>query len=629
MPGLKWLPRNPEWKQALASLPESADTWASFQALADADIDFIETGLLDRHLERSFPDIGPEPLRLAILSSCTIDQLLPSLRIAALRRGLRLNIHVPDYGQYRQALFDPKSSLSLFNPQIILFAIDARALVGDDFIVNPDEADRHVSERMQDLTTLWRTARDRFGAQIIQQTPLPTFPNLLGGAEHMARGSPATMINIINREIRVAAIAENVDILAVDDRANQEGLWFWYNPSLWNLAKQEISHGASPMYGELALRLIAARRGRSAKCLVLDLDNTIWGGVVGDEGIDGIVLGQGSADGEAFLEFQRYAKALSRRGVILAVCSKNDEANALEAFEKHPEMVLRREDIAAFLANWDDKASNLRRISAELNIGSDSLVFADDNPFERNIVRRELPEVHVPEMPEEPSLFASTLADAGYFEAIEITKEDFSRRASYQATQALRQGNIATSDLENYLASLNMELVCGHFDSLSLKRVTQLINKTNQFNLTTRRYTEAEVAAVIGNQHTVGLYLRLVDRFADHGIIGVVIGHDRAGGSLEVDCWLMSCRVLGRGVEDATLSILVGEARRRGNSQIVGRYRPSAKNGMVRDLYARLGFNPLSNENKDETLWALDVTREIVDPRHILIKENPSDDAKK
>jgi FkbH-like protein len=369
------------------------------------------------------------------------------------------------------------------------------------------------------------------------------------------------------------------------------------------------------------LRVIASRRGRSAKCLVLDLDNTLWGGAIGDDGLEGIVLGQGTARGEGFLQFQHYAKALAQRGVILAVCSKNDEANAREAFEKHPEMVLRESDIAAFIANWDDKATNLRRIAAELNIGLESLVFVDDNPFERNIVRRELCEVKVPELPEDPSLFDVTISDAGYFEALEITSEDLSRGTSYQVSRTLRRGDVATSDLEGYLADLEMQLIWKRLDHNSLKRITQLINKTNQFNLTTRRYTEAEMAAIAENPDALGLYLRLVDRHADHGIIGVLIGQRRSDGALEMDSWLMSCRVLGRGVERATLSILVDQARRRGDCAIIGRYRPTPKNGMVRDLYSRLGFNFVRVEGEEETIWTLDPATAVIDVSNFSIKE--------
>jgi FkbH-like protein len=606
MHGLIWLPKDPDWKARLSALPKGAERWSLLQALANTDMDFVRTAQLDRRLLDTSADAGPRPLRLALLSSGTVDQLVPSVRVAALRKGIRLDVHVPDYGQYRQALLDPESSLSAYSPDVVLLAIDAWAFVGHEFIADSKLAEAHLSLQLEELTRLWRVARDRFGAQIIQQTFLPTIPLLLGAAEHRALGSPAAMINAANSKLRDLAVAEDIDLLTLDERLQRDGLDAWHSRALWNRAKQDVSPAASPMYGELVLRIVGARRGYSAKCLVLDLDNTLWGGVVGDDGIEGIALGQGSAEGESYLQFQSYAKALAQRGIILAVCSKNDEANALEVFEKHPEMVLRRADIAAFFANWDDKATNLRRIARELNIGIDAIVFADDNPFERNIIRRELPTVRVPELPEDPALFAETISDAGYFEAVDITQEDLARSASYKASQALRQHSVATSDLEGYLASLGMEIRWGKFGPMSLRRVTQLINKTNQFNLTTRRYTDDETASIVDDVTAIGLHLRLVDKYADHGIIAVIIGRRSGLDTLEIDTWLMSCRVLGRGVEKATLAILINEAVRDGYQKIIGRYCPTPKNGMVRDLYSRLGFVAVDSKDNGETTWMLD-----------------------
>jgi FkbH-like protein len=623
MPRLSWLPKNPDWRDALPVLNKSDTPWSSLRALANTDLDFAETARLDRWLSKlTMPD-RPEQVRLALLSSCTVDQLLPGIRVAALRRNIPLDIYLPDYGQFRQELLSPESNLAKFRPQAILFAIDARSFVGGDLIEDPNEAEAHLSGRLNDVVALWRVAHERFEAQVVQQTFLPVFPNLMGGAEHRLPGSPAAMLNRANARLRTLSSQESVDLLDLEVRVQRDGIDAWHSVALWNRAKQDVTPAAAPMYGELAARVLAARRGHSAKCLVLDLDNTIWGGVVGDDGLDGISLGEGSAEGEAFLEFQRFAKSLSKRGVILAVCSKNDEANALEAFEKHPEMILRRADIASFCVNWDDKATNLRRIAAELNIGPEALVFVDDNPFERNIVRRELPVVHVPELPEDPGLYGATISDAGYFEALEITQEDLGRVASYQAMRTLKQDELATTDIESYLASLDMRLLWGRFDAISQKRITQLINKTNQFNLTTRRYTEAEVAGIIANSDCVGLHLRLVDRYADHGIIAVLIGRRDSEAHLEMDSWLMSCRVLGRGVEKATLSILLKEARRLGLKTIVGRYYKTAKNGMVRDLYASLGFRAVaaSSPENEMTLWELDASTARVEVPNFTIEE--------
>jgi FkbH-like protein len=341
---------------------------------------------------------------------------------------------------------------------------------------------------------------------------------------------------------------------------------------------------------------------------VLDLDNTLWGGVVGDDGVDGIVLGQGDAVGEAHVAFQRYVRSLARRGVILAVCSKNDEPNALAPFLAHPEMVLQRSDIACFVANWDDKAGNLRRIAAQLNIGLDALVLVDDNAFERNLVRGALPMVAVPELPDDPARYAACIAEAGYFESLALTVEDGARGDQYQADlqrQALRATHC---DLDGYLNSIDMALTWSTFERVSLARIVQLINKTNQFNLCTRRYLADEVLALMDDPRALLLHLRLCDRYGDNGIIAIVIGIAGADGSdMVIDTWLMSCRVLGRKVEHATLNIVATEAARRGVRRLIGRYRPSAKNAIVSEHYRNLGFALQRTAQDGATDWLLEL----------------------
>jgi FkbH-like protein len=433
------------------------------------------------------------------------------------------------------------------------------------------------------------------------------FDPLFGSNEHRLPGSQYWAVQQLNTSLRKLADAEGADILALDAVAAGDGLAAWYDPALWHRAKQEVHPSAAPGYGDLVARLLAAALGRSSKALVLDLDNTLWGGVIGDDGMEGIKLGQGSALGEAFVAFQRYARDLSRRGIILAVCSKNDEANALEPFERHPEMVLKRSDIACFVANWTDKAANIREIAAQLNIGLDSLVFADDNPAERAIVRRELPMVAVPELPEDPTLWPSTLAAAGYFESLRLTKEDLERSGQYQAN--LRRGSMMASatDLEGYLRSLEMRAIWNRFDRVGQARTVQLINKTNQFNLTTRRVTDEEIAALIEDERALTLQIRLTDTFGDNGIIAIIIGKLDAGTrDIRIDTWLMSCRVLGRRMEEETLNLVVQQARALGAERLIGVYRPTAKNGMVREHYQKLGFAPFgSTEDDGRTEWML------------------------
>lgn len=617
MPELNWLPHSPDWAQRMDALPkDAAPAWQTLVGLANENLDFLQTAKLDKRLVKAFgtqspPDLATPPVRLAVLGSSTMDQLLPGLRVGALRRNLWTQLYVPDYGQYLRETLDSSSGLYAFAPNVALCAFDSQHLIGDETAaMTVEDANAKIAGAIDNLRALWRRLHEKFGAHVIQQTLMATQVALMGNNEQRMPGSARWLTHRLNDAMRQAADEEGVDILALDDACEQDGLSAWHDARLWLRAKQYVTPSAAPAYGELVARLITARRGGSAKCLVLDLDNTLWGGVIGDDGLAGIVLGQGNGEGEAFAAFQRYARDLTRRGVILAVCSKNDEANALQPFTSHPEMVLKRDDIACFVANWQDKASNLRSIAHQLNIGLDALVFADDNPFERNLVRRELPMVKVPEMPEDPAMYASTIARSGYFEGVTLTAEDRERASQYQANLQREALRTSQKDLGSYLASLNMVLEWNTFNSTDLPRVVQLMGKTNQFNLTTRRHTESEVLEWMGDPRAVLLHFRLKDAFGDNGIIAVIAALPASQaantGDWRIDTWLMSCRVLGREVEPATLGVLVEQARAAGAKRLIGEYIPTAKNGMVKDHYAKLGFTLLA-EHENATEWVLDL----------------------
>ena len=611
MTELTWLAVLPDWRARLAGLAAHAAPLAEAVALAHGRSNFLLTNRLDASIRHVFPD-GPmdgapalRRVRLAVLGSSTLGHLLPAIRVAGLRHGLWIDTHEGDYGQAMQDLTDPGSALHAFAPTIVLVAFDTPHLTEAlPPAADAAAADAALGETLERLSTLWRLARAHFKCAVIQQTLLPTRPLLLGSNEHRLPASRAGFAARLNHALRARADAEAVDLLALDERAALDGLAAWHSPVLWHHAKQEIVPTAAPLYGDLVARLIGARLGTSRKCLVIDLDNTIWGGVIGDDGLSGIVLGQGSPLGEAFVAFQQYIAELGHRGVILAVCSKNDEANAREPFAQHPEMVLREGQIAAFVANWTDKPANLRAIAAQLNIGLDALVFVDDNPFERELVRRELPEVAVPEMPEDPALYVRCLADAGYFESLAVTDEDRARTALYRDNAARGEMQASATDLPSYLRGLQMELCWSRFDAVGLQRTVQLINKSNQFNLTTTRYTDAEVRAVMDDPSALGLQLRLLDRFGDNGVIAILIGRMQ-GTDMRIDTWLMSCRVLGRQVEQASLNLLAAAARSMGARRLIGIYKPTAKNGMVRDHYAKLGFTPNTHEESGATRHVL------------------------
>ena len=623
-PELHWLPAAPaDWGTRLQALttPDAA-AWDALQDLARARLDALMTIRLDRRLQRLFPipppGLATTPVRLAALGSSTLDHLLPGLRTGALRHGLFLTIHTGEYGQYDQELAETDGPLDAFQPDTVLLALDAPHLLrGLSPAMDAQAAEARLDEITASLVHLWHHAR-RHGRSVIQQTLLPTLLPLAGNNEHRLPGSPAAACARLNARLRDLADTHGVDLLALDTAAARHGLPAWHDPVLWHRAKQDVHPGAAPLYGDLLARILAARQGRARKALVLDLDNTLWGGVIGDDGMAGIVLGQGSTLGEAHAALQSHAKSLAQRGVILAVCSKNDERNALEPFDAHPEMVLRRADIACFVANWTDKATNLRTIAQRLNIGIDSLVFLDDNPAERAIIRQELPMVAVPEVGEDPAFFAQALADAGYFEAVRLTDEDRARAAQYQANLQRETAQESATDMDAYLRSLAMELRWSRFDPVGAPRIVQLVNKTNQFNLTTRRTTPEAVAALVADPAALTLQLRLLDRFGDNGIIAIVHGH-RDGADMHIDTWLMSCRVLGRGAEAATLNLVAAEAARLGATRLVGEYRPTEKNGMVRGHYPSLGFTPLHEAPDGSTTWTLDLAGFTPAPVHMTV----------
>jgi len=603
LPTLTWLPadvRTDSRLAALKTIENAEEAWREAAVLARTQLDFTQTGRLDRFVER-LALRRPIPghivsLRVALLSSCTTEHLLPSLRIAALRRGLLIEIFVNAYGQYFQDLLDPDSALHRFRPEVCCFALDAHHL-----------AELGVDAALERMSTCWRLGQEHFSASVVQQTVLPVFEAEFGSNEHRLSNSPLNHLRQINARLPAMADAAAVALFNANALAVTYGVDAIHDPALWHLAKQEVHPSAGPVWADHFVRVVAAMRGRSAKCLVLDLDNTLWGGVVGEDGVYGLQLGEGHAAGEAYLEFQRYCLALKERGIALAVCSKNDEPNALAPFREHSAMLLREPDIACFVANWQDKAANLRHIARTLHLGLDALVFVDDNPAERALVRQELPEVAVPEMPEDPAGFVRCLARAGYFEAVCCTADDLSRAKQYRANAARTAVRETATDMHSYLAGLDMQAHWKPFDEKGLARIVQLINKTNQFNLTTPRVSEAEVRGWMADPCMKTWQIRLTDRFGDNGVVALMAARV-CGSEFVLTMLLMSCRVLGRRLEEELLNLLGVAAREAGAKQITGLYRPTAKNGMVRDLLLRFDFKHVADSADGSATWSLPVS---------------------
>lgn len=609
---LAWLPPAPEGfreavravKRDMHQTSDTAGIWQRLKWLASHALDEVQLSQLAR-LAGNLPDGDgvPPRLKLGILGDGTLSLVGPAITASALRRDLRVEVIEGAYGSAVSDAMNPASPIRLAEPDVALIACDRRALGLERIAASDSEAEEAVEAAFVTIRTIAEGLRPSVKSAILLQTIVPCFDPMLGSFDAIAPSTPYAQVAALNARLLSWSAEAGCVLVDTARLAACVGLERWDDPLQWHFSKLPFSTEFIPLYADFVARTLAALRGKSSKCLVLDLDNTLWGGVIGDDGIEGIKLGQGSPTGEAFLEIQKAALNLRARGIIIAVCSKNDEANAWLPFREHSEMLLKEEHIAVMLANWSDKASNLRTIAARLNIGLDSLVFLDDNPAERAQVRAELPMVAVPELPSDPALYPRMLLAAGYFDAVSFSEEDRSRSTSYQAESGRASLRAAASDMTEYLKSLAMTCGIRGFDPAGRARIAQLINKSNQFNLTTRRYTETEVELIELDPGKHAMQVRLTDRFGDNGMISVVIA-DKGADAWTIDTWLMSCRVLGRRVEEAVLASLAGAARAAGAKRLIGRYIPSTRNSMVSDHYAKLGFRRIGDD-QGGTTWEL------------------------
>ena len=616
---LSWLPQAPADFTARCRLLSEADDkpGRSLRALASYSLDENQLNRLAkviRKLSEHGRSLYPlTPFRLGVLSNATVDFLLPSLIATAPRHGLGLECIPSDYDQVIQDALSPDSAVNRAQPDAVLIAIDYRAVSLFSVLGNREDADRAVTAALEYVQTVRSGVKANGNAICIVQTLAPPPERLFGSLDRMLPGTLCNVIERVNSGLADSVLRTSDILLDVAGLAETVGLADWHSPTQWNLAKLPFSNTFLPLYADHVCRLIATLRGKSRRCLVLDLDNTVWGGVIGDDSLEGIQCAQGDAAGEAHLSVQRLALALRERGVILAVSSKNNDETARLPFQKHPEMLLREEHIALFQANWNDKATNIKAIAEELSLGVESMVLLDDNPVERDLVRQLLPEVAVPELPADPALYARTLAAAGYFEAIVFSDEDTKRAEFYQENARRVTLRNQAGDIDAYLASLQMEITFQPFDTTGRARITQLINKSNQFNLTTKRYTEAEIALLEADAACFTLQVRLSDTFGDNGMISVIVCRPRTADEWEIDTWLMSCRVLGRRVEQMVLREILEHAERAGIRKLIGVYRPTDRNKLVQDHYAKLGFTHIKTTEDGATIWGLDVLNASID----------------
>ena len=604
---LSWLPKAPEdFNQRLSN----AKTGGELNALAKfslSDSQLLRLCKKLRLLENDHSTLLPlAQVSIGVVSNSTTKLMVPALVGTALRFGIALQVIEAEFNQVAQEAFSSESVFLGHKLSSILVAIDYRGLPFSPQPGNTGQAEKNVQDCLVYMRSIVASLQSKTGAQVILQNIAPPAEKLTGSFERRLPGSLAWLISHLNNELDSLVDADTL-ILDIAGLAANLGLENWHNPTLWNVAKLSFSQRYIPIYSDFVCRILAAKLGKSRRCLILDLDNTLWGGVIGDDGVEGILIGNGNPTGEAHLDVQRIALGLRELGIVLAISSKNEDAIARKPFKEHPDMVLRENHLAVFQANWSDKASNIKAIASALSLGLESMVFLDDNPAERLQVRSVLPEVAVPELPDDPALYSRTLIAAGYFEAISFSAEDLKRASFYQDNAMRTQILNESSDLNGYLRSLDMEMYLSEFDASGRPRITQLISKSNQFNLTTKRYGEIEVKNLEGNNRFFTRQVRLKDKLGDNGMISVVICKKELN-YWEIDTWLMSCRVLGRQVELAVLGDIVKHAMADNVPKLVGIFRPTARNIIVKDHYKKLGFIKISEEKEFET-WSLDVAK--------------------
>lgn len=547
--------------------------------------------------------------RIAILGGSTTAEVKSTLELFLLAQGIQPVFYESGYNRYWEDVVFENPDLWNFKPDIVLIHTTWHNVSQfPEPLEAPAEVEARVRREMARFESMWERLHTGLGALIIQNNfDLPRL-RPLGNLEASESFGRVNFLLRLNSEF--AGYARNHSRFLLNDilyLSAQVGLTAWFDDSYWYNFHTALSPAATVALARNVAAIVKSVYGKSKKCLVLDLDNTLWGGVIGDDGLQNLILGRDHPLGEAFVNFQQYVKDLRRRGVILAACSKNDAENAKEGFA-HPDSVLRLEDFSAFKANWDPKPENIRKIAEELNIGLDSMVFVDDNPAERALVAEQLPEVAVPDVGSDVSCFAEILEHERFFEVDKLVQDDVNRSGYYSSNAQRSDYEAGFRNYGEFLASLEMIAEIGPFIPVYLERVTQLINKTNQFNLTTRRYTSAEVEAIAQDPAFITLYGRLADKFGDNGLVSVLVGRVY-GETVELDLWLMSCRVLKREMELAMFDALVEQCHARGVRKIVGAYIPSKKNSMVAGHYSSLGFNRVEGTSGGGELWQFDMSR--------------------
>lgn len=538
-------------------------------------------------------DISSLPiLKIALAGDTATQFLATAIKGMGVECGFNIDLLESEYNQVEQQIFDPMSDLNIFDAQFVIVFQSTHRLNEKYSFLNPENWDTLADERIDFVESICKKIK----VPVIYFNYPEIDDSIFGSYANKLSISFSYQVRKLNYELmRLTQKYSNLFICDLAALQNKFGRDFIFNPAIYTSTEMILSLEAVPFVASRLLDIVSALQGKAKKCLVLDLDNTLWGGVIGDDGLEGIQLGHGLGIGKAFTEFQMWVKKLKNRGIIICICSKNDEQKAKEPFLKHPDMLLKLEDISVFMANWESKVDNIRMIQKILNIGFDSIVFLDDNPFERNQVRENISGITVPELPEDPACYLEYLYSLNLFETAAFSSADKDRTKQYKI-QAERVAFSKTFDNEDdYLKSLNMISAVEGFNKFNIPRIAQLSQRSNQFNLRTIRYSDSDIKLLSEDPNYICLAFSLSDKFGDNGLIGVVILKKENSDLAFIDTWFMSCRVLKRGMENFTLNKIVSVAKENGIKKIVGEYLPTAKNEMVKDHYLDLGFTKLDD----------------------------------
>lgn len=564
--------------------------------------------------------------RIAVLGGSTTHDLKEMLELFLLNIGIAPEFYESEYNQYWQDVMFDNPELVEFKPDIIFIHTSSRNI--KDFPTVRDSKEQ-VEELLEEVYApfeqMWSKISDTYQCPIIQNNFEQPFYRLMGNADFSDIHGRLHFINRLNEKFALYAQEhKNFFINDINYMASCYGLQKWADPFYWHMYKYACAVQAIPELAYNTANIIKSIYGKNQKAFVLDLDNTLWGGVVGDDGADNIEIGQETSMGQLYSEFQEYLKAHKDLGILLTVNSKNDEENALSGLNR-PDSILKPEDFLIIKANWSNKDQNIIEIAKELNIGTDSLVFVDDNPAERHIVESQVAGVKVPEV-EDVVKFITTLDRAGYFEVTSLSDDDLARNDMYKANVERKKQEASYTDYSDYLLSLDMDAEIGPFTPMYMARIAQLTNKSNQFNLTTKRCSQADIESFAENPDYITLYGKLNDKFGDNGVVSVVFGHndDKEASLFHIDLWLMSCRVLKRDMEFAMMDELVKKCADKGIERLMGYYYPTAKNGMVKDFYKMQGFTKLREDTEGNTEWEFVIPKRY-EKKNKVIRVNEAD----